>query len=235
ALRLEDAEVTLVQEGRPAFTVAGIAADSNPQGDGWQLRGNIHDPQWGPWTAEGRLVPRTRTATLRLDAERVTLSPGLLRGVPFVRLSVWDQVEVDGPARATVQLELGGPKGYAYRIEADPLSATVRVRAPGLEAERTTGHVVIEGLTVTLRDMRARTAGGAIELHGDLDFRKTPYRLALDGLLGAVDLQRFTRTWGLPEKMRQLSGRLTGAAKLVLSVSDRLHIDGRGEGRIDEA
>ena len=55
-------------------------------------------------------------------------------------------------------------------------------------------------------------------------------QLALDAGLDGVDLQRFTRTWGLPQQMRQLGGKLSGAAKVVLSVGDRLHIDGSGQG-----
>src|SRR5207237_664379 len=56
-----------------------------------------------------------------------------------------------------------------------------------------------------------------------------------EGPARAVDLQPFTRTWPLPPQLRDISGRLTGEAKLALEIGERVHVTGTGQGRVEDA
>src|SRR5207249_231316 len=76
---------------------------------------------------------------------------------------------------------------------------------------------------------------GDLEARGDLDFRTEPWKFTVTAATRGVDLQPFTRTWNLPPQIRKVSGRLTGEANLVLEISDKLHVSGKGQGKVEDA
>jgi uncharacterized protein involved in outer membrane biogenesis len=234
-LHLEKGELTLEQEGRAPVVLSGLSADMEAKGGSWQVQGNIEDPHWGDWNVEAGADLKTGAVTLNLLAEKSAVSPDRLRALPFVSPAVWDQVTGEGPARVALKVRVGADRTIHYRVEIDPRGAKIQVSSIGLDAISTTGAIIVEDGLVTLRNMKGKAAGGEIETHGDLDFRQEPWKFTVESSTRGVDLQRFTRTWPLPPQLRDISGRLTGEAKLVLKISDKLQVSGNGEGRVEDA
>src|SRR5262249_38467035 len=70
---------------------------------------------------------------------------------------------------------------------------------------------------------------------GTLDFSKDVSELKFTAHARKVDLRQFTRKWNMPKQIRDMGGRLTGDADLVVTIGDRVHVNGRGDGRIEGA
>ncbi len=235
AIQLEDGKLTVDQDGREPLVLAGVTATLRQEGDNWLVEGDVNDPQWGPWKIKGQFEPKKELATLELHGDKVALTRKRLRALPFVLTAIWDQVEAEGPANVVLTVRLGGTKGFSYRVDVEPLQAEVFVHSIGLDAMGTTGTAVAEDGLVTLRNLRGRSAGGHVEGNGDLDFRPTPWKLDIRASARRVELQPFTKQWPLPEQIRKITGRLTGSAKLLLTIGDHLNIDGEGQGQVDDA
>jgi hypothetical protein len=235
-VELEDGELTVDQDGRPPLVLSGVSGTLRKDGQNWHIQGNTRDPRWGDWSIQCDYDSAATAATLRLIAERADLTREKLRSLPFVSTAVWDQVEVEGPTRVVISLHLGGTRSFGYRVEAEPLQAKVFVHSIGLESTDSTGTAVAEDRLVTLRNLHGKSAGGEVKANGDLDFRNEPWKLDIRASARKVDLPTFTRKWArVPEQIRRISGQLTGDAKLLLTISDHLSIDGEGEGRVDDA
>lgn len=234
-LQTENARLTLSQAGRPPMVVSGLNLEVTPAGDGADIEGTIDDPAWGDWTAKGTMTGNPSGGQLLLTSDRAHLVPKLLQSIPFVSPGIWTAVVLEGPTRAEVRLAFGQANNTGYCVHLQPDGISLRVPAIGLASTDTTGSAIIENAVVRLEDVRGKSAGGSIEASGKLDFNPAPWRFELDAAVAGVDLQKFTQGWSMSEEVRQLSGRLTGSAKLRLNVGDRLEVRGSGQGRVEEA
>ncbi len=126
-LHIEQGELTLAQEGRPPMIVRGINADIVPGDNGMTLTGTITDPFWGDWQAQGDLDSSAGTASVILDSPEVAVNIEKLRTIAFVPPKVWQQVHVEGPTPARVQLDMktGDKPTVHYRVEIAPHDADV--------------------------------------------------------------------------------------------------------------
>jgi len=178
AITLEDAQIALHQQGTkgvPARTIVISGADLRieEQPSGQALSGTIHDPYWGEWQAEGRLGPGKGRASLTLRTPSARVTQKKLESIPFIAVSVWEQVKAEGATAAEVTLDVRDEKeGMGYHVDLRPHGATIDVPSIGLHSTETTGGILVVGPFVTLTDMRGRAAGGRVEAAGTLDFSK---------------------------------------------------------------
>src|SRR5205823_5704923 len=65
SVRLRDSRLTILQEGRPPFTLEGVSLEWRP-GQEHKLTGQIDDTAWGPLQVTGTIDPKTSAASLEL-------------------------------------------------------------------------------------------------------------------------------------------------------------------------
>jgi translocation and assembly module TamB len=235
-LHIEQGVLTFDQDGRPPMIVRGIDADIVPGDKGVTLTGTITDPFWGDWQVQGDLDTAAGKSSIVLNATEIAVTMEKLKTIAFVPPKVWQQVQVEGPTPARVQLDMdtGGDKpSVHYRVEIAPHHARVQVTSIDLDATETTGKAVIVDELVQLDDVRGKIAGGAITTSGDLNFRGETSRLAFKVGVQGVVLHDLPRSWKVPPK---IDGRLTGKADLVVTLKNgKVRTEGSGKGEIDQA
>src|SRR5207302_765694 len=111
-------------------------------------------------------------------AKEVRATLPLLRRVPFVPLSTWNAVEVEGGTTCEVTLTFvpdppgaAGGRRVRYRVDLSPHDTTVYVPSIDLRATAARGRVVIEDDLLTLSGVRGSAAGGELRVGSTMDFR----------------------------------------------------------------
>jgi hypothetical protein len=235
-VHIEQGVLTLAQEGRQPMVIRGITVDITPADNGMTLTGTITDPVWGEWKAQGDMDTAGGKTSIVLDTTEVAVTMDKLKAIAFVPPKVWQQVQVEGPTPARVQLDMqtgGGKASVSYRVEITPRGAHVQVTSIDLDATEATGKAVITDEVVQLDDVRGKIAGGAITTSGDLNFRGEASRLAFKVGVQKVVLHDLPRSWKVPPR---INGFLTGKADLVVTIKDgKVHTEGSGKGEIDQA
>jgi hypothetical protein len=145
AVRLRDSRLTIEQEGRPAFTLAGVTLDFHP-GEEHNLTGEVADPAWGPLAVAGTVDPQTMAVALTLTHQGLDLDVKKLRALPLAPPALWNQIELEGrsiPLRLTLATASTRPR-IRYRAEFSRLG--IRLPQPDRPAF-TAGpaHGVLEG------------------------------------------------------------------------------------------
>jgi hypothetical protein len=105
AVVIENGSVRVRQDGRPEFALSGVNLKLEPAGQTVALSGTINDPKWGRWTARGEVNRNTRSGWVELTNPDAALDAELLATIPFVPLSMFDELPVGGRAAVTIRLE----------------------------------------------------------------------------------------------------------------------------------
>jgi hypothetical protein len=215
---IDDATLTIEQEGRDPLKLAGINAKLVPAAGKFEVKGSIADTEWGKWHIAGAVDPGTADIRLTLNTPEFTVDTGKLSKVPFVSPAIWQQVSARGKTPVRLSLDLSTTSANNHcRVELAPTDASLRVAAIDLNTDHVAGQVIVDDKKVTLTRLAGQTAAGTIAVGGTLDFRTEPASLALDVQARNVDVQRLPRSWDLPQS---LDGRLTGDAKLRLRLTE---------------
>lgn len=232
--RLENARVTLRQDGKPDLDVQGIRATIASSGDRLTLKGTTHDPSWGDWTVLALVDPETGAAKLQLKTDQVAITQERLEALPFIDAETWREITAEGLSPVEVTVWNQPPDGRAhYRVVVEPKSARLRVAAIDLAATEVAGKVTIEDGLIVLEDVRGRAAGGTLAVQANLDFRSKPEQLRFDITVADLDLRQLPRSWDLPAF---LEGQLTGHAELGVELRQGgVRTTGKGQGQITSA
>jgi hypothetical protein len=148
---------------------------------------------------------------------------------------VWEQVKASGktPVEFTYRYNPQSATSH-YRVALEPDGATVDVTALGLRAEGVRGKVVIEDDVVRLAGLRGQALAGEVRADAELDFRGDRPRLQFTVKVGGLDLKLLPALWNLPPRLRKLTGRLSGEARLVVSLDGEIETSGEGSGVISD-
>ena len=196
-IELSDSRLTIEQEGRPPFELAGIDAELRQKADGYVLTGDLDDPDWGAWALSGTAANGGKDVALSLSTPRAQIEQSKLEQLPFVPDAVWRHVRTNGPIAVSLTVSMQSD-GFHFHLDLVPDGARVEVPSIGLNASDVRGKVVVDDKLVTLHELRGRASGGEVEVKGDLNFRPEPDKLSFAISASKVDLQDFTRTWDLP-------------------------------------
>jgi hypothetical protein len=239
---VEDARVTVRQEGRPAFSVSNVTLRAEPNGSKVVLSGSADDPAWGKWALSGEADRAGGTGWADVAADDAPVALDRLRSLPYIPTAVWDNVQPAGQGKAVVHLTVGaGPDhavGYDVRIQAGA-GATVGLPAADVTLQDVRGLVRVHDGKVEVGGAAgepaatAKLAGGTVRLGGRYDFGPEPS--VADPIAVSVDrlaVKDLPAKWGLKTLGGKLPGRLsledgflTGSARLKLLV----HADGKVE------
>jgi len=235
AIHLEHSRLTLSQEGRPDLVLHDLTADIRSEGPRLSLTGTVAEALGAEWQVNGNLDRSNGAGSLTLATRIAHVTPEVLRGLPFVPESVWQQVQAEGdtPVELTLRLDPAGDTVH-YRVALHPEAARIQIAAIDLDTQQTRGKVVIEDDVVRLTDVRGRAAGGTIHLNGTLDFSAPTDRLQFAIDVQDLGVSQLPPTWSLPP---QLQGRLSGHALLQILIDEhgRVQTSGEGEAVVNEA
>ena len=245
ALVIEDGRLTIRQEGRPEFTAGGLSLRAEPAGDALRLSGTASDPAWGNWAVSGEVARSAGTGRLDLSTDGAQLDTDRLRSVPYVPLSVWENVRPSGPAKASVGLAYGADKPFRYDVRVEPAGATLGIPAAEITLADVRGVVRVHDGLVEVGGAEpgtraaAKLAGGTVSVAARWDYAKEP--AVADPVAVTVDrlaVDQLPPKWGLakvlPGKLTLEKGVLSGSAnlRLLAHADGRLETFGGGEGRI---
>jgi hypothetical protein len=234
AITVDGAQLTVHQQGRPGFRLRGADLHVSADGDAQTVKGTINDPDWGLLILDGRMGPEKGKGEIVLRGDRVHVTHERLRSIPLVSPNIWKQVQGQGDTRAEVRLALNGNE-ESYRVTLEPLGAAIDVAAVHQHFTKVFGRILIEDELVKLRDMRGEAAEGQIRLNGDLDFREETDKLHFDVTVEHARMEELAEKWNMPQALRDIKGKLTGHANITITVGDKVHTDGQGEGKIENA
>jgi translocation and assembly module TamB len=231
---LRGARVAIAQEGRREFIVGGIHGSLQSRDGRVLIDANLHDPEWGEWSAEGAWDLQAVVGSLALQTESAQLSQDRLKTVPWVPPVVWEQVQAEGKSAATVRIARDGRDDAVHtNVVLKPQGASIGVAAIDLALHAITGSIEIDDAVVHLHDMSARAANGHVNVDGKLDFESTPSILQFQVNVRDIDLRRLPASWSLPP---QLEGSLRGAAEIELAIRDgEVETRGQGHGEVEHA
>lgn len=243
-LLLEDARVTIRQEGRPEFALGGIRLRAEPADNGLKLSGTAADPGWGEWAAAGTADTAAGTFAVELTTADAPLEVERLKSIPYVPLSVWANVRPAGRGAASVGLAQGTDKEFRYDVGVRPKGAALGIVPADITLADVVGLIRVKDGAVEVSgdaDGRAaaRLAGGRVTVGGRWDYAQEP--AVIDPLAVTADglaVEALPETWGLsrvlPGKLAFEGGRLSGEAnlKLLAHADGRLETFGGGTGTI---
>lgn len=236
SLHIENGELTFDQEHRSPMIIRGVRADLSSSEKGMMLTGTVSDPFWGNWKANGDFNSTGSQGSIALDTESAAVTMTKLKSIPFVPMSVWQEIQVEGttPAQLRLDVETKDAKtSVHYRVEISPRDAHVRVPSIDLEAVQANGKAVIADEIVELENVHGKTAGGSIAVNGKLNFHDEPTVLNLKAGVQDVVLHDLPRSWKLPS---EINGKLTGSADLVVTIKKgKAQTAGSGEGVVQNA
>lgn len=234
--RLERGTLTICKQGEPDCTFHGMNAVLIEKNGNVTLSGHVTDMNWGgAWTVTGSFPQQPSTGSLELRNAGLHVTQEMLRRVPFVPTSVWQNVSLDGDTPVQLVLTLPPPPAHVgYRVSLAPQNTKVYVPSIDLTADAAQGQVVIDNNFVMLREVRGKVAEGDLHVtSADLDFRNptTMMKFDLDGR--RLNIHSLPAKWKLPAR---LGGKLSGMANLVVRISNGHAIPlGTGEGQVEDA
>jgi hypothetical protein len=233
ALRIEQGQITLRQDGRPDLVVQGIDAELRPESSQLLLTGSVSDPSWGSWSLDGAVGLEMQAGQATLKTTQIHITQERLESLPFVPAEVWRQVQAEGNTPVTFTLRWE-PGTVHYRVGMEPPGAKVHIAAIDLDATEAHGGLIIEDNVVHLREAQGRVADGEVQITGDLDFRRKPNELRFQVNVDRLELHQLPESWSLPP---QIDGRLSGQAKLEVRIAadGNVHTSGDGEGVVQDA
>ena len=223
---VDDARVTILQEGRPAMVVTKVGGKLESVAAGEQLSARADDPTWGDWSVAGLFDAGFQKGDLTLSGAGIQANAEKVAAVPFVPKEVWQNIVPTGRAdlRIALKLALGTPKPVEVRTEIDLKQTSVDVKGLDLVATDSTGKVVIDGGLVTFLDVKGQSLGGRIAAPtGTMDFTRPKPAFDLHLVLDGVEAARAPAKWQLAEA-GFTGGRLSGRADLK-AVLDRGDFD----------
>ncbi len=220
-LRLENARVTIKQEGRllRPHVVTGVTADFSYATGTFSFEGTCTDPDWGAWKVSGSYDTVGDVFRLSLRTNRVEVTDDKLKLLPFIPEEVWEEVKIaSGVTPVDLELSTHGAEPVKYKISLKPEDTKLHISSIDLDADQTSGEVVIEDAVVRLRNVKGSTANGAIGTEASLDFRdERVSRLTFETIwVHDVDLNRLPESWKL--KQNKITSKLTGDTKLNVQV-----------------
>src|SRR5262249_6259046 len=236
-LRLDKARLTIKQAGREhrPLVVNGGTAEFTYADGAFRFEGTCADSDWGQWTVRGSYDVAADSFRLVLPSDQAEVTADKLSLLPFVPDEVWEEVKIAGGVTPVdLDLTTHGDAPVKPRIVLKPEGMRLHVSSIDLDADQTSGEVLIEDFVVRLRGVKGRTAGGTIGREADLDFRGEVARLDFRTIwVDGVELQRLPDSWKL--KQYRITGKLTGRANLDVSVkAEGAETSGKGEGVVKE-
>jgi hypothetical protein len=231
-VEIVNGHVTLRQPGHDDCVVQGITATGTPKPRGLDLVGSVDDPFWGQWTALAS-VDHLEGWKLVLSTTTIDVTEARLRAIPFVPVTVWNDVLATGPASVTVTVK-GDPRGNVrYVVTVQPTDAQVRVKSVGIAANHAAGRVEVADGVVFLTDVRGPFAGGTLHTDANLNFISAEPILRFRVDLKQADLLDLPEQWGLRRLPGKPTGRLTGKADFTVRLQGtNVDVRGKGEGRV---
>ncbi len=234
-IHIDQAQLTLDQEGRRPMVVGGFSGDVIAEGKQLVLTGTVDDPYWAKWALTATAGLDDGAIVLNLKTPRTQVTQEKLERLPFIAPVVWEGVQAEGvtPVDFTLRFNTGAA-GVKYRLETTPEETHVKVPAIKLDADHTSGRLVVEDALVELRGVQGKFVDGDILLPtADLDFRENPWHLKFDVSVKDLQLQKLSALWPLPVP-KDLKGQVTGQAKLEVTLGDgKPHTTGSGDGVIN--
>ena len=123
AVVVENARLSVQQEGRPEFALGGVNVMLTPSGDRIDVAGTVTDAAWGEWVIKGEFQRAAGTGWVELTCADAPLDPALLEAVPLLARGVFDDVAKLGRAAVTVRVTLGADTGVQPAVEIRPTLA----------------------------------------------------------------------------------------------------------------
>jgi hypothetical protein len=222
-LEVKEAKLTFHQTGRPAMTVEHIAATANPEGKTEvKLSGGASDPNWSDWTLIGSTDARFSKGKVHLAGKNVDATREKVLSIPYAPAFAWACVMPTG--NLDVMLDLGWGPGkknpktlavdVAVQVKFD--RSHVDVELLGFSADQVTGRLFYSNKIVKLENAKGKALGGAVSVHGAMDFREVIDTYDLDLAVDGIDITRAPRKWNIPAT--GLSGSLSATCALDLAL-----------------
>jgi hypothetical protein len=243
-IKVEGGKLTLRQEGHDQpFVVNNVKAEATPETSTRVLNfsGSVNDSFWGDWSITGSCDLPNARVVLKLHADRAEATQEKLKRLPFVPEETWKNLRIDEgvtPVDCTFTVQAEEPRVH-YRIELAPRDTRLSIPAVQLPVEKAGGKMVIEDNFIQLREVKGRTAQGAIEGEGDLDFRGEGARLKFPVIrVEGLELEALpdVSPWN---KIKELAvaGKLTGQANLDVTVKPNAEpeVTATGKGKVTDA
>ncbi|HMC89037.1 MAG TPA: hypothetical protein VKI17_05795, partial [Gemmataceae bacterium] len=145
-IEVKQGRISFLQEDRPDFVLGGVDGSLRAEGERLLASGTISDPLWGQWTFSGWLDQRSHEWSASLNTGHAVLTKQMLSSLPFIPLSVWQQVQIDaGETAADITIRYDPVARQAhYRIQLKVQQTSLLVTAIGLAADQAGGTVEIE-------------------------------------------------------------------------------------------
>ncbi len=222
-LEVKEAKLTFHQAGRPAMTVEHIAATATPEGKTEvKLAGGAIDPNWSDWTLIGSTDARFSKGKVHLSGKNVDATREKVLSIPYAPAFAWACVMPTG--NLDVMLDLGwgpdktDPKALAFDVAVQVKfdRSHVDVEVLGFSADQVTGRLFYSNKIVKLENAKGKALGGAVSVHGAMDFRELIDTYDLDLAVEGIDITRAPRKWNIPAT--GLSGTLAAACSLDLAL-----------------
>ena len=221
-IKVENAAVKFLQDGRSEFGFKGVTATAKEVGDQLDIQGSVNDPDLGKWAVSGQWASNGDTGAVDLVSDGpVRLTPERLRSIPFIPPSTWDSVIADGEAGLKVRVARVEGGKWTWHVEVTPTAATLTAKAlEGLVVTNTSGKLVVDGKQIVITDIKGDTAGGKVKLDAKLDFAPEPSTMHFDVVATNLDVDKLPKDIGL--QGRVANGRLNGAGSVDLTVGDKV-------------
>ncbi|MDB5311059.1 MAG: putative assembly protein [Gemmataceae bacterium] len=244
AITLDGGRVTVRQEGRPEFHLSGLSLKADPAGDKLVLSGAADDPSWGKWQLSGEVEKTGKTGWVDVATDDAAVTPERLKSIPYIPLSVWENVLTEGRVKAACHFALGTDGDLKYDVRVQTKGIAVGVPAAEITVTEVIGLVRVHDGVVEVSGAGGKPAavgklaGGTITLSGKWDYGKDP--AVGDPIVVTADhlaVKDLPAKWGLKNVggLNTDGGFLSGSAriKLVAYKDGRVETYGGGKGDLE--
>jgi hypothetical protein len=229
---VENATITIDQEGRSEFTVHGAAIKIAQEEGQYAVTGVAQDPEWGNWDLKASAPRDLAAADATIETQQpIPFKQAMLERLPFIPAEAWKELQCDGTSAARITLNI--TRDAHFHVQLEPKLTRLVLPPLDLEASHAKGKVTVDDAVVRFVDMETRIAGGTSVTNATLDFTKEPYQFKIDLRVSNLDVTKLPKSWELPP---EVGGKLTGHAELIAFYQDgKWDPSGKGEGVIANA
>ncbi len=179
-IEIRNGSLSLTDSDRPPWVLHGIDGTMTPVGSHYHLKARVNDPEFGLWHADVMIFDSPTTISITAHSNSARLHMPSLKRLPFIPTSTWQQVHLEGRAKATLSMGITLATTTTQLRLSEP-DLNLKVPIVGLNCHLKAGNALIEPTLIALDQLAGDAWGGEIRAtKSTLEFLKNQSRFAFD-------------------------------------------------------
>ena len=232
-IEIRNGSLSLTDNNRTPWVLHGIDGTMVPVGSHYHLKARVNDPELGLWHADVTISGSPTCVSIQAHSNNARLHMPSLKRLPFIPPSTWQQVHLEGRAKATLTMKVTLATTTTQLKLTDP-DIELKVPIVDLTCHLKEGRALIEPERITLDQLAGAAWGGELRAtKATLEFPKNQSHLVFDLSGTNLDSREILKHNGNVGSFIPPGIKAGGQIHLdVLLTGQRHWLGGNGEGTV---